>query len=296
MSRFSFTSEFSRSTVVKTTVGFLEVRRGSITWTASFRAENPEVKQQIWPTLADWHKSLPTVSSAVEKWLETYTVPSADPTAPTYRLGKQLSYVMGGMKRATEEQLSDAIMDLSANDPDLPYLRFLLDDPFLAISEGDILGALESQGHILEEVAVEAVTPVMEMTKPVLLRPMDLLPLASAPAPAKIEFIAGDFKEKEKPILPAAPSDPIFAEIDALFFKVDAALVDSANSPLYKRLLIEQFIAFCLRPVFADAWRSNAFERIQMRASLMTWMDFTFAGDDYRAAAAIERFLATYPV
>ena len=116
--------------------------------------------------------------------------------------------------------------------------------------------------------------------------------------------------------MPAAPADPFklvnevlafskrcaeqradraFEEIDAVFFRVEEAVSDETVSVTYKGLLVEQFVNYCLRPAFADRWKTHVFERLQMRATLEAWREETVIGDSGRAVGAILRFLEACP-
>lgn len=314
---------YKRSTVVKTADGFLEVRRGDITWTKKFRAANPDVKQRIWATLTEWHASLSVGDTAVDVWKKeavyrlTFS-PADDADAVFYRLGDHLAYFMG-CDYATEECLSAHVHDFSDFVSVAPegeggedFLRFLLGRQayYEAVSSGDILTALESQGHILGTLEVKPVVTDTEMAGA--LAALSRLSLgtpaatpaatpsltAATPTPAPtggaISFAGITFKEET----PAPPCLPAFTQIHAVLSRVEDALADPHNKgrSFYKKMLLLQFLRYCMRPDLASAWRSNAFERIQMRATLATWSEFKKSAQDPEVKAAITLFLDTYPV
>jgi len=115
------------------------------------------------------------------------------------------------------------------------------------------------------------------------------LPRVSAPLSFKDVVFA------EEPIAADTKVTDPFAEIHAVFFRVQDELVDPDNAGCYKARLATQFIEFCMRPSFTRLWRSNAFERLQMRATLQEWTDCSF-GEEFPALVAVaKRFMATYP-
>lgn len=449
MASFHFNNGSVRSTVVRTAPGhYLEIRRNDITWSAAFRVANPDVKQRTWTSLAEWHKALPLSDPDVSAWKKTrgWSVPASATASgaggdPLINLSVHMAYVMN-VVQATEEEVFDTIMELSAFNPNAHVLRFLLGNPYEAISSGDILGALWEQGHILEEEErrdkPSATVPVASSVP--LLKPSDLLPTVavkkersdsdmetdeadvacdlvfvkvdkmiknaladventkyilffleqprilaylkneenaglrdainrklldfltavtlestlrsnfdnfikrhSSPVPVldvaevaaetkknpfalvedvlafnrrwtaahtaakavaekktePISFTGAQFVEEEEkePVVAPTPekTDP-FAEINAVHDRVAIELITKDNTDNYKQLLIQQFVAFCLRPSFAALWRSSTFERIQMRATLMAWLEFAVIGSHEQTKAVIERFLVTYPV
>ena len=160
--KFSFSSapfgSFRRSVIQMTDGKFLEVRRNDITWTAAFRAANPDVKQNIYDSIHDWHLRLGANASHphvdVWKMSRDWVAPTlAEEDEESYWLDFQLSTFMGAAS-ATEEQLSVAIEEFSDVYPESPFLIFLLgENPYEVIESGDILTALEENGHILEEPA-----------------------------------------------------------------------------------------------------------------------------------------------
>jgi hypothetical protein len=150
-----------RYTVVRMKNGkFLEVHRGTISWTAAFRKANPDAKQRVFNSLHEWHESLGASSphGHVIAWHMTRDPATVGPVIPeegetSYWLDFQLAVFMGGAS-ATEEDLSSAIEDFSMDYPDSPFLTFLLGkNHYEVIESGDILTALEENGHILEEPA-----------------------------------------------------------------------------------------------------------------------------------------------
>ena len=151
-----------RSSVVRMKDGkFLEVRRGDITWTAAFRAAKPDVKQHIYDSLHDWHKhrlGYTCPHPHVTAWKMSLDPATVVPAIPeegekSYWLDFQLAVFMGGAS-ATEEDLSSAIEDFSMDYPDSPFLTFLLGkNHYDVLASGDILTALEENGHILKKPA-----------------------------------------------------------------------------------------------------------------------------------------------
>jgi hypothetical protein len=119
-------------------------------------------------------------------------------------------------------------------------------------------------------------------------------PTVAAPTGGAISFAGITFKEET----PALPCHPAFTQIHAVLSRVEDALADPHNKgrSFYKKMLLLQFLRYCMRPDLASAWRSNAFERIQMRATLATWSEFKKSAQDPEVKAAITLFLDTYPV
>lgn len=80
--------------------------------------------------------------------------------------------------------------------------------------------------------------------------------------------------------------DSLFAELDALWDRVMEETEESECGD-YHIVLMEEFIAVCHHEKYAAAWRSNAFKRIQMRASLRCWTM------DHGENAVVRRFMDT---
>jgi len=478
-----------RFTVVRMKDGkFLEVHRGTIAWTAAFRAANPDVKPRVFNSLHEWHVRFHGLNhNNVSTWKMSrgWVAPlPAKEGETSYWLDSQLATFMGAAS-ATEDQLSDAIVEFSEVYPESPFLTFLLGkNPYEVIADGDILGALEENGHILEKPmecpSIQrwrlSSTPTLDLSHSTefnfspemavvmknktgswenvlkmfsafgyfnrstfarmlkeagiqesvedtgyiytdidirtffglddggkgfltfsdfrrqMLERGHLMATSAAPSllvvdlnvatgertvvaeedddaselsddsddsdyvPSEsesdsdmeideeavvkkdlaslkqeaLDLVADTLayatrwqKEhtrtfnlpKEIPTLPrvSAPlsfkdvvfaEEPIaadtkvtdpFAEIHAVFFRVQDELVDPDNAGCYKARLATQFIEFCMRPSFTRLWRSNAFERLQMRATLQEWTDCSFGEEFPTLVAAAKRFMATYP-
>lgn len=122
--------------------------------------------------------------------------------------------------------------------------------------------------------------------------PAESLPVTEVPT---ISFAGITFQAEEEVTEAEKPRNPL-EEVHTLICRVEVELEDPDVKDGVKCWLLRDVVAFCSKQVWAAAWRASTFERLLIRSTFRAWIEMPFAACEPELVAAVEEFLAAFPV